>query len=714
MSSDNQGTALMFMERLQEAEDASLYEEMQFGDYLNFAVVQPSVVYSAYQRMYQSILAKGVEFRTVDRERDSVPHYTFFDDPFEDGKDAVFGIDEKLARYIDVIKAGAGHLGQERRILIAHGPVGSSKSTIARLLRKGLVDYTKTDAGKLYTFSWYVDKGASAELVEECLDVFGLSSTKFHNNTLACPLHDEPLLLLPATHRKEFVEILNGMPIPERARKSLDRRPEEIIVLDGALCPVCRYVYRGLMKRYKGNLKEVLENHVRVERLVFSESDRIGIGSFRPKDEKNQDSTELSGDINYRKIAEYGSESDPRAFNFDGEFQVSNRGFFYVEEILKLDKAFLYDFLGATQEHQIKPKRFAEIYIDEVSMAGTNGPEFQRLLADETMEAFRDRTTRIDIPYVLRLDDEARIYRKVYSFSHGKRHIAPHTIDMASLWAVMTRLLPSGKPGITLPMKAKLYNGEKLANMNEDFIRELMREHGEKEGMSGISPRYIQDKIAKAFIIDFPGNCLTPYAVFTELLDGLNGNSLVSDSKRKEYEDLLSKTVEEYESIIKTEVQEAIAGDEKEIEKLFAKYLDNILAYVNKAKVRNPITGADEPPDERLMQSVETKIGIVERSKDEFRSKLIMQMGTLSASGKKFNYKSDVQLYDALRRKLFDDRKDYIKLTSLATGVVDADDQKKIDEIKARLEKQFGYCGYCASMVLTQVASIFARGDQKK
>ena len=92
---------------------------------------------------------------------------------------------------------------------------------------------------------------------------------------------------------------------------------------------------------------------------MLSEKDRIGIGTFQPKDEKNQDSTELTGDINYRKIAEYGSDSDPRAFNFDGEFNIANRGIIEFIEVLKLDVAFLYDLLGASQEHKIKPKKFA-------------------------------------------------------------------------------------------------------------------------------------------------------------------------------------------------------------------------------------------------------------------------------------------------------------------------------------------------------------------
>ncbi len=161
--------------------------------------------------------------------------------------------------------------------------------------------------------------------------------------------------------------------------------------------------------------------HVQVKRLVLCEQDRVGIGTFQPKDEKNQDSTELTGDINYRKIAEYGSDSDPRAFNFDGEFNIANRGIIEFVEILKLDVAFLYDLLGATQEHKIKPKKFAQTDIDEVIIGHTNEPEYKKLLNNEFMEALRDRTVKIDIPYITKLSEEVKIYEKDFNIEEGRQ-----------------------------------------------------------------------------------------------------------------------------------------------------------------------------------------------------------------------------------------------------------------------------------------------------
>ncbi|MGH9388287.1 MAG: hypothetical protein ACRD1Z_01640 [Vicinamibacteria bacterium] len=183
-----------------------------------------------------------------------------------------------------------------------------------------------------------------------------------------------------------------------------------------------------------GDWAAAMEKRVRVRRLLISEKDRVGIGTFQPKDEKNQDSTELTGDINYRKIAEYGSDSDPRAFNFDGEFNVANRGLLEFIEVLKLDVAFLYDLLGASQEHSIKPKKFAQTDIDEVIVGHTNSPEYRRLQSNELMEAFRDRTVKIDVPYNVELDDEIKIYRRDFGAERVKsKHIAPQTLEMAAI-----------------------------------------------------------------------------------------------------------------------------------------------------------------------------------------------------------------------------------------------------------------------------------------
>nr|NIP17991.1 serine protein kinase [Xanthomonadales bacterium]NIX12778.1 serine protein kinase [Xanthomonadales bacterium] len=248
----------------------------------------------------------------------------------------------------------------------------------------------------------------------------------------------------------------------------------------------------------------------------------------------------------------------------------------------------------------------------------------------------------------------------------------------------------------------------------EDNVKELRKE-SEREGMDGISPRYIQDKISNALVSDRGEGCVNPFMVLNELAGGLRHHSLITEEEtRKGYQDLMAVVRQEYEDVVKNEVQRAISADEDAIARLCANYVDNVKAYTQKEKVKNKYTGQDEEPDERLMRSIEEKIDIPESRKDDFRREIMNYIGALALEGKKFDYRTNERLHKALELKLFEDQKDSIKLTSLVSTVVDQDTQEKIDVVKSRLIKDYGYCDVCATDVLHFVASIFARGDAKE
>lgn len=661
-----------------------------FFEYLDLVKTNPKITRNAFQRMYDMILEEGTE-QYVDFKKEVI-RYKFFDDALNNGKDAVFGLDVPLMKLVNVLKAAALGYGTEKRVILLHGPVGSAKSTICRMLKKGLERYSRLDQGALYTFEW----------IDEQSELGGLLGKDVKSFT--SPMHEEPMLLIPDDMRPSICEEINRGQDGDYRMK-----------IEGELCPPSRFIFKSLMERYNGDLNKVL-SHVRVKRLFLSEADRVGIGTFQPKDEKNQDSTELTGDINYRKIAEYGSDSDPRAFNFDGEFNVANRGLIEFVEVLKLDVAFLYDLLGASQEHRVKPKKFAQTHIDEVIIGHTNEPEYRKLQDNEFMEALRDRTVKIDIPYITRWKEEINIYKKDFNSQKLRGiSIAPHTIEMAAMWALLTRLEKPKKANLTRLQKLKLYNGKTLPNYTEDNVRELRKETL-REGLEGISPRYIQDKISNAIVAAQQSNkgSVNPFMVLNELESGLKSHSLLSNEDLKQdYKELLGVVKQEYEEIIKGEVQRAISADESALQRLCANYIDNVKAYTQKEKVKNQFTGQDDEPDERLMRSIEEKIEIPESRKDDFRREIMNYIGALAIEGKKFNYKMNERLHKALELKLFEDQKDSIKLTSLVSSVVDKDTQEKIEIVKTRLIKDFGYDEISAIDVLHYVASIFARGDVK-
>ena len=656
-----------------------LHWEGSFDQYLEIVHQDPKVARSAFQRLFDMIMSHGYE--EYQRNREKLIHYNFFDDPFEGGKDAVFGIDNPLMDLVRVFQSAARRYGTERRVILLHGPVGTAKSTIVRLLKKGLEAYASSEEGRLYTYYWQPDG-------QERID---------------CPMHEEPLHLVPQKYRPMILKQINA-----------DRSPDQQIEIEGELCPTCRFMYRELLEKAAGDWTEVIRQ-IKVRRLVLSERDRVGIGTFQPKDEKNQDSTELTGDINYRKIAEYGSDSDPRAFNFDGELNIANRGLVEFIEILKLDVAFLYDLLTASQEHKIKPKKFAHTDIDEVIIGHTNEAEYRRLLDNEYMEAMRDRTIKIDIPYIVRFSDELKIYERDFNSRRvvGK-HIAPHTLQVAALWAVLTRLEDPKHAGLSLMQKLKLYDGRALPGFTADSVTELQDE-AKNEGMFGLSPRYIQDKLSNALVRDQSRTCLNSFMLMRELENGLKHHSLItSKDQRNRYRELLSVVKNEFDELVKNEVQRAITADEEAIKRLSANYIDNIKAYTQRQKVRNPFTGEDEPPDERLMRSIEEKIDIPESRMDDFRREIMNYIGALALEGKSFSWDSNERLRRALELKLFEDQKDSIKLTSLVSNVIDEETQEKIEIVKSRMIQNQGYCHVCATDVLNYVASIFARGDMEE
>ncbi len=682
------------MELLREKQDVQAFQALNwdgsFEQYLDIVTKNPMVARTAFQRVYDMIMSYGTTEYTEYKKK--IVRYHFFDDPFDHGKDAVFGIDLHLMKLVHLFKSAAKRYGTEKRIFLLHGPVGSAKSTITRLLKKGVEAYSRSNNGAMYTFEFYRNG------IEDLRHLFGES------DIIPSPMHEDPLKLIPNHLRKDIEAKINATGLSENK-----------LTIDGDLSPPMRFIFKELLSFYKGDWSKVIENHVRVRRLLLSEKDRVGIGTFQPKDEKNQDSTELTGDINYRKIAQYGSESDPRAFNFDGEFNVANRGILEFVEILKLDVAFLYDLLGASQEHVVKPKKFAQTDIDEVILGHTNEPEYRKLQSNEFMEALRDRTVKVDIPYVTRLSDEMKVYEKDFGKDRlDGIHISPHTLEIASMWAVLTRLDEPKNANLTLVQKMKLYDGKNLPGFTEDNVKELRKE-AKREGLDGVSPRYIQDKISNALVKEESEGYINPFMVLNELESGLKHHSLIkNEEQRKRFIELLSVVKDEYEDIVKNEVQRAICADEEAITRLCGNYIDNVKAYTQKEKVRNKFTGQHEEPDERLMRSIEEKIDIPESRKDDFRREIMNYIGALAIDGKQFDYRKNERLHKALELKLFEDQKDSIKLTSLVTNVVDKETQGKIDVVKSRLIKNYGYNDKSATDVLNYVASIFARGDIEK
>src|SRR6266446_6346702 len=365
--------------------------------------------------------------------RDEIISYKFF-------SPELFGIEEPIARLVEYFKSAAQRLEVRKRILLLMGPVGGGKSTIVSLLKRGLEEWTKIDGGAVYAIK-------------------------------DCPMHEEPLHLIPRELRAE-IEKHYG------------------IYIEGDLCPQCRY---ALEHTFGGRHEDV-----QVHRVLFSEKERVGIGTFSPSDPKSQDITELTGSIDLSTIGEVGVESDPRAYRFDGELNIANRGLMEFIEMLKCDEKFLYVLLTLSQEQNIKTGRFSMIYADEVVVSHTNENEYNSFVGNKKSEALQDRIILVKVPYNLRVSEEIRIYEKLLRQSALQGvHIAPHTLRVASLFAVLSRLEPPKKAGMSLMKKLRLYDGQDVEGFNRKDAKELQDETV-REGMDGICPRYVINRLSSA------------------------------------------------------------------------------------------------------------------------------------------------------------------------------------------------------------------------
>lgn len=617
--------------------------EGTFRDYFEMAVANPRISGLSHARICDLILGAGLE-ESPEGSRPDIPRYKFF-------AEELFGIEEPIAKIVEYFKSAAQRLEVRKRILLLMGPVGGGKSTIVTLLKRGLEEWTRTPDGAVYAIR-------------------------------GCPMHEEPLHLIPNELRDE-IEKHYGL------------------YIEGELCPQCRY---NLEHVYHGKHEDVM-----VERITFSEKERIGIGTFTPSDPKSQDITELTGSIDLSTIGEIGVESDPRAYRFDGELNIANRGMMEFIEILKCDEKFLYSLLTLSQEQSIKTGRFAMIYADEVIMSHTNENEYNAFVGNRKSEALQDRIIMIRVPYNLKVTQEERIYDKLLHQSEALEniHLAPNTLKVAAMFAVMTRLEESKKASVDIVKKMKLYDGEDVEGFKLKDVSELKRE-AVREGMDGISPRYIINRLSNALVRDNI-RCINPLVALLAIRSGFEQHTGISAEQRERYLNMIGLARREYDNIAKTEVQRAFVYSFEEMAKnLCNSYLDNVEAYCNKERIKDPITEEDLEPDERLMRAIEEQIGITENGKNTFRQEILIRISSYSRKGKPFEYNSHERLKEAIEKKLFADLKDVVKITT-STKTPDADQLRRINEVIDRLIREHGYCHVCANELLSYVGSLLSR-----
>jgi len=621
----------------------ALQWEGTFRDYFELVSQNPRLAELSHARVNNMIHHAGVE-KLNEGARDEITRYNFF-------SSELYGIEEPIARIVEYFKSAAQRLEVRKRILLLMGPVGGGKSTIVTMLKRGLEEWSRIEQGAVFAIK-------------------------------DCPMHEEPLHLIPHELRAE-IEKHYGL------------------YIEGDLCPQCRY---ALEHTYGGRHEDV-----KVERILFSEKERVGIGTFAPSDPKSQDITELTGSIDLSTIGEIGAESDPRAYRFDGELNIANRGVMEFVEMLKVDEKFLYSLLTLSQEQNIKTGRFAMIYADEVILSHTNENEYVSFAGNRKSEALQDRIILVRVPYNLRVSQEEKIYSKLLHQSEAMRsvHLAPNTLRVAAMFAVMTRLEEPKRASVDIAKKMRLYDGEDVEGYKSKDVREL-KDETVREGMDGISPRYIINRLSGALVRDGI-TCINPIDALRAIKDGFEQHTGISGEQRERYLNLISSARKEYDELAKTEVQRAFVYSFEEMARTICNnYLDNVESYCNKERIKDPITEEEMDPDEGLMRSIEEQIGISDNAKNTFRQEILIRISSYARKGRAFEYNSHERLKEAIEKKIFADLKDVVKITT-SVKTPDPDQLRRINEVIDRLVKDHGYCPVCANELLTYVGTLLSR-----
>ena len=611
-------------------------------DYLDKVKSDPVGTKLAHARIYDLIITTGI--RDIQQSDDPRTRRLYKDEPikvYDFFADEFFGIEKTIAQLVRYFHSASLKGEESRQVLYLMGPVGSGKSSLVERLQRGL---------------------------EQVASVYAIEG---------CPMHEEPMHLIPRHLRKEFEKMLGAH-------------------IEGDLCPVCRY----RLKEEFGLRYEEFP----VETLSFSKRNRVGIGVVPPVDPNNQDTSVLIGSEDISKLDRY-SEGDPRVLELNGALNVGNRGLVEFIEVFKNETEYLHAMITATQEKVIPaPGRHGMVYVDTCIVAHSNEAEWQKFKADHTNEAILDRIVVVKVPYNLRLSEEVKIYQKIIRNSDFRAHVAPHTLELASMFAILSRLEPTSK--CDLMTKLKLYNGEEVVEKGRTKkidVQEL-KEDAKREGMSGISTRFIMKALDNALSDNVLGNCINPINV-REAIISMTKEADLPDDTRKQYLEFLQDTLhKEYLELLEKEITRAfVYSYQEQAESLFQNYLDHAEAYVNKTKVRDRNTKEELNPDEGFLKSIEEQIAIIGSAAEGFRQEVIAYLWSASRRGEKISYRSYEPLKEAIEKKLMTSVRDISRIITKAR----TRDEEQTDKYHAMVQNllENGYCESCVDVVLKYAAN---------
>ncbi|OGZ11208.1 MAG: hypothetical protein A3D67_00410 [Candidatus Lloydbacteria bacterium RIFCSPHIGHO2_02_FULL_51_22] len=657
---------LMERDLARKRKKAGEQREMTFQNFLEVVMADPLIAQNSPARILEMVEAAGTEdIKEHERWLGVDKRYSLF-------SSKLFGVEKAIAEIMNYLRAGANRLSTGKQILLLVGPTASGKSTFAGILKRALENYALRPV--------YAIKG--------------------------CPMHEDPLHLLPRNMREDFTK-------------------ETGITIEGDLCPHCRlHLEEESKKDGKGGIVNCWE--MPVELFRFSIQGTRGIGSFEPSDEKSSDVSELVGRENIAISSTKGADH-PLAWSLSGELEKANRGICEARELIKAEEKLLWIFISVAEEKELKVQGsgFPHISVDTVVIGHTNLTEYRKFAARQENEALHDRIYVVPFPYPLRIKEEVAIYKKLITTESNfvnlkKCHIAPGALEIAAIFAVLTRLVKS-KMDVDTLTKLKLYNGDKALTEIRDKekrpidLRELLEEGqrdddiAKREGMFGVSSRDVLAALNMALVEEVRSgkSCLTPLKTIRALRDVFHHRMGYTPEEVQRFMELLSSSeggsvMTEYKDLVKKTVSRAFLKAYSDLAReLFRQYIAEIAFHRSITRKytsgqtfelrRDEVTGKPKPPDIKLMRAIEAQMNISDAEADTFRGEVL----EFKAGSPGFSFDSYDTLARACENKLLHDARATLLLVLDPNKPKEKESEKRIGDLFTAMEEK-GHCSVCA------------------
>ena len=602
----------------------------------------------------------------------TLTRFGLFDAPWSSGEGRVAG-QERVQRDIYRLISGFAREGRISKLILLHGPNGSAKSSIIRCIQGGLEAYSQTNSGALYSYAWIFPSGRieKGRLGFSDSKAARTATTYAHlpvdeiDARLPCELREPPIFFLPRSERFTLLEQLR-----EKGLIS----PDFVIpkyFLEGDLSPRDRAIYDALLLANDGDHEEVLR-HIQVERFYLSRPYGRGIATVEPQMHVDADTRQLTAD---RSIANL-----PRPlqtvplYELSGPLVSANRGLLEFSDLLKRPvEAFKY-LLTTSEEATASLPQF-NVILDQLLVGSSNEKQLQAFKEYPDWNSFKGRIELVRVPYLRRFKDEVDIYRNQVTQATVNKPIAPHVVEVAARWAILTRLEapdPDRYSDSLRHLIARLTPTEKLelydsgavptwvsahdARELVSSISDLFNEHRGSplyEGQLGASAREVRTLIQKA--AERPEyRSLSPLPIFEELQELVADRSLYDFLRREPHrgfhqaDNFVAVVQDWWLDIFDDEIRQSMGlVEETRYDELFERYVRHVSALVKREKILDKYTGNLIDPDQDLLEEVEDVLLAERESREEFRRAVIGRIGAwgLDHAGQTPNYREIFPYY---------------------------------------------------------------------